>query len=258
MKEIAIFLLLLLFTNCEAQTAKLKYTANRQYVVDKGQFFTASERAKLNEYLQQLDEKTLVQVLLYTQNSLEGKVLKNYTLKIAEDYGIGYKGINNGIGIFLFKQDRKARIEVGFGMEWILSDSISQEVMNVMIPLFKQDKFYEGLRQAFKQIVKQNKQVAWDIYDLPKKLSKADNQKIFKVKYSPKNPKSTYLKPSLDGKQFSDNFKIPMMFNNQTYNLYYTKYMGNFISKIQDNNVRTIWFRLIDYDTKKLELLGVE
>jgi uncharacterized protein len=90
--------------------------------------------------------------------SLEGESLEEKSYEIAEQNGIGQKDKNNGVLLFIAKNDRKLRIEVGYGLEGALTDALSSQIIRKEItPQFKQGKFYEGINAGVDAIIKATK-----------------------------------------------------------------------------------------------------
>jgi uncharacterized protein len=86
--------------------------------------------------------------------SLEGQALEDYSLDVARGWGIGQKGRNSGVLMLVAKDDRRVRIEVGYGLEGALPDIRAAHIINDRIkPQFKQGKYYEGLSAGVDGIV---------------------------------------------------------------------------------------------------------
>jgi uncharacterized protein len=79
--------------------------------------------------------------------------LEGYSLKVAREWGIGREDTDNGVLLFIAKDDRKLRIEVGRGLEGDLTDVTSSRIIrNVITPKFKEGKFYEGITAGINSI----------------------------------------------------------------------------------------------------------
>lgn len=80
--------------------------------------------------------------------------IEEYAVKLYERAGIGAKGKDNGVLIMVAVQDRRARIEVGYGLEGTLTDGFSGDVIrNAMLPAFRRNAYGEGLLDATTQII---------------------------------------------------------------------------------------------------------
>ncbi len=77
--------------------------------------------------------------------TLDDYPIEMYTQEVAEKNGIGTKENNNGVLFYVAKEDRKMRIEVGYGLEGALPDALSSSIIrNEVAPYFKNDMYYEG------------------------------------------------------------------------------------------------------------------
>ncbi|NOZ80521.1 MAG: TPM domain-containing protein [DPANN group archaeon] len=116
------------------------------YVVDQAGIFSAKTREQATSFLRQLEQDTSVQMVIYTTKSIPADYdLESYTLKIAEENGIGQKGNDNGILFFLATEDRKYRWEVGYGLEDVLNTPLLGRVSRVyLVPAFKAGNFAQG------------------------------------------------------------------------------------------------------------------
>ncbi len=228
-----------------------------QVVIDNGAFFTEKEVSDLEDRLQILKDKSTVETLIYTTIDLAGKTSLDYAKELFHKYPAGVKGINNGIIILLSKNDKRLQILVGLGLEWVLSDSECQLILDQMIPFFEKDEYHNGLNKGIDLINQKVIDIEWEAHKF-KKISDKKNGKIFKIEYSNKTENSKYKYAIDTDPQFSDEFKIILTINDKEYNLYYTKYMNDLIAKILTSDKLTVYFRLSDFENNKLELIGIE
>lgn len=130
----------------------------RTYVTDKTGTLTSSQIKSLETKLSNFDKETSTQVVVWMVPSLNGESLEDKSYEIAEQNSIGQKGKNNGVLLFIAKDDRKLRIEVGYGLEGVLTDALSSQIIRKEItPAFKQGKFYEGINAGVDAILKATK-----------------------------------------------------------------------------------------------------
>lgn len=232
---------------------------NGQMVVDNGNFFSVSEEKKLIEKCHDIKERTTSQILIYSTDDLNGKSPKDYGEEIWMKYPAGIKGINNGVLILFSKNDRKLQILLGYGLEWILTDDDTQKIVDQIIPYFKDSRYYEGIIEGLILIDKEVSLFDWSVYSMDiDKVSSDDTGNIIKMKFS-KNALKQKYKYGMDyDPQFSDDLTIKLMGEIQSFNLYYSKYMNDLVSKITAYEKMTIYARLIDWDSKKFVLMGIE
>ena len=87
-------------------------------------------------------------------SSLDGYPLEMYTHETAEQNKIGTKENNNGVLFFVAKKDRKARIEVGYGLEGALPDALASSIIrNDVAPFFRKNQYYEGTLAGLNGII---------------------------------------------------------------------------------------------------------
>jgi uncharacterized protein len=111
-------------------------------------------RARLETALGQLEKATGAQVAVLTIDSLEGEPLEDYSLKVAETWKLGRKGKDDGALLLIAKNDRKMRLEVGYGLEGTLTDALSSRILNnVVRPRFKTGDFAGGIEAGVNAIV---------------------------------------------------------------------------------------------------------
>lgn len=81
--------------------------------------------------------------------SLEGESLEDYSIRLAQQWRIGQKGLDNGLILLVFLQERKVRVEVGYGLEPTLTDVVASQIIRERIaPRFREGKYGAGLEAA--------------------------------------------------------------------------------------------------------------
>lgn len=99
--------------------------------------------------LAELEQTDSTQIVVLTISSLEGDSLEDFSMRLAEAWQIGQKENDNGAILIVSKQDRKVRIEVGYGLEGKLTDLMSGRIIrNVIVPQFKTGDFDTGILQG--------------------------------------------------------------------------------------------------------------
>lgn len=116
------------------------------YVSDYANVLTKDNVQKLNGLIYQLKEKTTAEMAVVTLNSLEGYPIEDVGLEIGRSWGVGTSGKDNGLVIVVAPNDRKMRIEIGYGLEGFLTDSHSGRIRDgYMLPYFKQGDYNQGI-----------------------------------------------------------------------------------------------------------------
>ena len=144
----ALALLLFAFSFCFA------LNFNEQ-INDEAHIFSQNERDELLSLVQNFEQNSTTQIAIVTLNSLENKSIEELSLEIARGYKLGQKEDNNGVLLVVAPNEKKVRIEVGYGLEGVLTDAISSDIINsVMIPEFKNGNMSEGVKEGVLAIIK--------------------------------------------------------------------------------------------------------
>lgn len=123
-------------------------------VNDYAQLFKKNELQELNAYLYELDQKSDLQIAILTIPSLEDENLEDYSIRVAEQWKIGHKGKDSGVIFVIAAQERKLRIEVGYGLEGLITDAQSNKIIrSVITPAFQKGEYGKGTLRGVKNIV---------------------------------------------------------------------------------------------------------
>lgn len=124
------------------------------YVTDHAGMLSSSKKAELEGILRSFEETTSNQVVVATFPSLEGQSLEDFSIRLAEAWKPGQKGKDNGVIFLIFKNDRKMRIEVGYGLEPVLTDALSGQIISrVVAPHFKKGDYQAGVLAGVNAII---------------------------------------------------------------------------------------------------------
>lgn len=142
--------LLLLFAFCFCFALNFNEQIN-----DEAHIFSQNERDELLNLVQNFEQNSTTQIAIVTLNSLENKSIEELSLEIARGYKLGQKDSDNGVLLVVAPNEKKVRIEVGYGLEGVLTDAISSQIINsVMIPEFKNGNMSEGIKKGVLAIIK--------------------------------------------------------------------------------------------------------
>lgn len=115
-------------------------------VYDKAKVFTPSQKQALEQKLIRYSDTTSTQIVVATVNTLNGDDISLIATNWGHKWGIGQEKEDNGILILLAMEDRKVDIATGYGIEYLLTDLLSERIINrVMIPEFKTGNYYAGI-----------------------------------------------------------------------------------------------------------------
>jgi uncharacterized protein len=111
------------------------------YVNDFAGVLSAQAKEKLTALCAEVDQKTKAQIAVVTVSSLEGEPVEQFSIELATQWGVGPKQQARGILILLAPNDRKYRVEVGYGLEAILPDGKVGGFGREMVPLLRQNDY---------------------------------------------------------------------------------------------------------------------
>jgi len=147
-----LFLFMLLFT--ASLIAQPKIPTVKQYANDFTNTIEQSKLQQINNELRKFDDATSTQIVLLIINSLDGYPIELYANQVAEKNKIGTKGKDNGILFLVVKNDRKMRIEVGYGLEGVLPDAMASSIIrNEVAPYFKKGDYDSGVIAGLQSII---------------------------------------------------------------------------------------------------------
>jgi uncharacterized protein len=113
-----------------------------------------AEIANLEEKLVAYDDSTSTQIAVVMENTLEGEDIFDYSFRLAQDWGIGRKGKNNGLLIYIALEDRKIFMQIGSGLEGKVTDAQTKRIIETIIkPAFRNKAYFAGLDQATSKII---------------------------------------------------------------------------------------------------------
>ncbi len=126
------------------------------YVLDQASVMSSETRSLIISTSRDLASQTKAQVVVVTLNTLNDQVLEEVSLTILREWGIGDKQLNNGVLILLIPSEHKSRIEVGYGLEGILTDGKTGRIQDeYMLPYYKQEQYDLGLRNGYLAVVQE-------------------------------------------------------------------------------------------------------
>lgn len=124
------------------------------YVTDLAGMISPGERQRLEQMLLAFDRSDSTQIAVLTIPSLEGEALEDFSIRTVEAWKIGQKGKDNGVLLLVSKGDRKVRIEVGRGLEGVLTDLLAGRIVDQIIsPRFKAGRLDEGFEAGISAII---------------------------------------------------------------------------------------------------------
>ncbi len=125
-------------------------------VVDDAHVLSPEVQADLTQKLSALEQKTSRQLVVVTLPSLQGYEISDYGYQLLRHWGIGQKGLNNGAILIVAPSEHKVRIEVGYGLEPILTDALSSVILQEqVIPRFRTGDVSGGVEAGTDALIQQ-------------------------------------------------------------------------------------------------------
>jgi len=148
------FLLLLFFLGARSLFALDVPPTPDRWFTDRAGLVTPDQAAQLDRKLQAFEQQSGAQFITYIFPSLEGESMEDFTIRCVEKWKVGQKKYDNGLVLFVFAQDRKMRIEVGYGLEGTVTDAFSSRVIReIVAPPFRNNDYFGGLNAAADAII---------------------------------------------------------------------------------------------------------
>lgn len=147
-KNIAILIILLLsfFNNAIAKDISPKpSTAVADYIG----LLNQGQKRLLEQKLKVFNDTSSSAIVVVIDKSTEGEDIFDYSYRLASKWGVGAKGKDNGILVYIAFNDRKVFIQVGSGLEGVVPDAVAKRIIeNVIVPAFKKGDYFNGINKA--------------------------------------------------------------------------------------------------------------
>lgn len=152
MKKTSCIFLIMLLTAYASFAVDVPYLSGR--VNDYAEVLSSQTRSSVSEKLLMHEKKTGNQVVVLTISTLEGESIEEYADRVFQFWKLGQKGKDNGVLLIIATQDRRMRIEVGYGLEPVLTDLISGRIIrNIIAPRFKAGDYDGGVEAGVSAIL---------------------------------------------------------------------------------------------------------
>jgi len=138
---------------CLPVAAAPNFPALTGRVVDDANLLSPEDEAALTAELKALEDKSSDQLVVVTLPSLQGYTIEDFGYQLGRHWGIGTAKLNNGVLLIVAPNEHKVRIEVGYGLEPILTDALSKIVIeNGILPRFRAGDFPGGIKNGVRDI----------------------------------------------------------------------------------------------------------
>ena len=123
-------------------------------VVDQTATLGNEQKAALEQTLQAFEARKGSQIAVLIVPTNEPETIEQYALRVAEQWKVGRKKVDDGAVLVVAKNDRAVRIEVGYGLEGVLTDATSKRIISeIIVPQFQQGDFYGGIRAGVERMI---------------------------------------------------------------------------------------------------------
>ena len=148
-----LYIFLIIFFSFNFVFAERNIPKYNNFINDYADIFSQSEENILNTKLKNLEKKTSVEFAILTINTLAGDSLEEYSLDVARSWGVGKKKSDNGLLLLIVKNDKKIRIEVGYGLEGNITDAQSYWLIEkILKPNFRKNNFFVGVNELVDKV----------------------------------------------------------------------------------------------------------
>ncbi len=127
----------------------------KTYVTDLTRTLTPNQQDALVQLLKSLDTRKGSQIAVLIVPTTQPETIEQYSIRVADAWKLGRKGIDDGALLLVAKDDHAVRIEVGRGLEGVLPDAVANRIINeIIIPFFKQGDVYGGLQAGSVRMIR--------------------------------------------------------------------------------------------------------
>ena len=149
------FVIIFMLLSAFCSSAESKEIPEPSIILDLADVLNKARENGIKKAIEFHESKTGNEIAILTVESLEGEILEDYSLRVARTWGIGKKDQNNGVLILVAMEERKIRIEVGFGLEQWLSDDLAGSIIFYhMTYWFKRGEYGRGIMEGTNAVIK--------------------------------------------------------------------------------------------------------
>ncbi|MEQ6168436.1 YgcG family protein [Ekhidna sp. MALMAid0563] len=123
-------------------------------VTDLANLLSESEETFLSKQLEDLETRKGSQLAILTINSTKPETIEQYSIRVVDQWKIGREDVDDGVLLIIAKNDRKLRIEVGYGLEGAIPDAYAKRIINnIIVPHFRDGDYYLGIEEGVEAII---------------------------------------------------------------------------------------------------------
>jgi len=149
------FCWVLLFASGSLRAELVPVPALQHRVTDLTQTLTPDQQSQLEAKLAGFEQQKGSQIAVLIVSSTKPEEIEQYSIRVVDAWKLGREKQDDGILLLVAKDDRKMRIEVGYGLEGAIPDLIAKRIISeIMAPSFRQGDYYGGINNAVEQVIK--------------------------------------------------------------------------------------------------------
>ncbi|WP_420576546.1 TPM domain-containing protein [Ekhidna sp.] len=123
-------------------------------VTDLANLLSTSEESFLTRQLEDLENRKESQLAILTVNSTKPETIEQYSIRVVDQWKLGRGDVDDGVLLIVAKNDRKVRIEVGYGLEGAIPDAYAKRIINnIIVPHFRDGDYYLGIEEGMEAII---------------------------------------------------------------------------------------------------------
>ena len=135
--------------------AELAVPALTTRVTDQAGLLTDGQRQLLEQTLSDFEATKGSQIAVLIVASTQPEAIEEYGIRVATAWKLGRKGVDDGVLLLIAKDDRKMRIEVGYGLEGVIPDAVAKRVIaEIITPYFKQGDYFGGIEAGVSRLIR--------------------------------------------------------------------------------------------------------
>lgn len=152
MKKITTIIVCLLFISTTFAQFKVPPKSTQYYVHDYENLLTKTEIESLDQTIREIKSKSSIEIAIVILNDLQGYEIEDAAFYIGRDWGVGQKQMDNGLVYLVSPKNRKARIEVGYGLEGDLPDITTKDIGDQATAYYKKEQYFDGIKLVLTKI----------------------------------------------------------------------------------------------------------
>jgi uncharacterized protein len=145
----------LLFASGSLHAELVPIPALQHRVTDLTQTLTPEQQSQLEAKLAAFEQQKGSQIAVLIVPSTKPEEIEQYSIRVVDAWKLGREKQDDGVLLLVAKDDRKMRIEVGYGLEGAIPDLIAKRIISeIMVPSFRQGDYYGGINNAVEQVIR--------------------------------------------------------------------------------------------------------